>query len=82
MLIGFVDYVLVEEDQDISADEPQFAVIEPRVQRYLAKLAKENGGTVPRSTLTRRMRRSFDGLDLEGDGELDARELTSLGVLR
>lgn len=82
MLIGFVDYVLVEEDQDISADEPQFAVIEPRVQRYLARLAKENGGTVPRSALKRRMRRSFDGLDLDGDGKLDARELTSLGVLK
>lgn len=82
MLIGFVDYVLVEEDQDLSAEEPQFAVIEPRVRRYLVKLARENGGTVPRSALKRRMRRSFDRLDLDGDGELDARELTSLGVLR
>ena len=82
MLIGFVDYFLVEEDQDLPADEPQFAVVEPRVQRYLAKLAKENGGTVPRSALKRRMRRSFDRLDLDGDGELDAKELTSLGVPR
>lgn len=82
MLIGFVDYVLVEEDQDLSAEEPQFAVIEPRVRRYLAKLARENGGAVPRSALKRRMRRSFDRLDLDGDGELDASELTSLGVLR
>ena len=82
MLIGFVDYVLVEEDQDLPADEPQFAVIESRVQRYLAKLAKENGGTVPRGALKRRMRRSFDRLDLDGDGELDAKELASLGVPR
>lgn len=82
MLIGFVDYVLVEEDQDLPADEPQFAVVESRVQRYLAKLAKENGGTVPRGALKRRMRRSFDGLDLDGDGELDAKELASLGVPR
>ena len=74
--------MLVEEDQELPADEPQFAVIEPRVQRYLAKLARENGGTVPRSALNRRMRRAFDRVDLDGDGELDASELSSLGVTR
>ena len=81
MLIGFIDYVLVEEDQELPVDEPQFAVIEPRVQRYLAKLARETAERCRAARSTAGCA-GLDRVDLDGDGELDASELSSLGVTR
>lgn len=78
MLIGFVDYVLVEEDFALRSDEPLIVVLEPGVQQQLRQLAASNGGVVPRAKLPRRARHDFDKLDRDGDGELDAVELPLL----
>ena len=80
MLIGFVDYVLVEEDPELPAGEPQFVVLEPRIQDYLRTIASQSGGSVPRAKLPRDSHASFDKLDQNGDGVLDATELTVLQV--
>lgn len=79
MLIGFVDYILVEEDPALDADDPQFVVLEPRIQRYLKGIADKNDGVVPRAEIPRNSRESFDKLDLDGDGKLVAKELSILG---
>jgi len=78
MLIGFVDYVLVEEDHSLRADDPQFVVLEPRVQAQLRALAAQNDGVLRRAALPRGARESFDKLDFDGDGALDAAELSLL----
>jgi mono/diheme cytochrome c family protein len=78
MLIGFVDYVLAEEDFVLRSDEPLFVVLEPGVQQQLRQLAASNGGVVPRAKLPRNARRDFDKLDRDGSGALDARELPLL----
>ncbi len=78
MLIGFVDYVLSEEDLSLPGSEPQFVVLEPRIQTYLRALAKASGGAVLRDKLPAESRASFDQLDQNSDGQLDATELTIL----
>jgi len=78
MLIGFVDYVLAEEDYSLRSDEPLFVVLEPAVQEQLRELAAVNGGVVPRANLPRGARRDFDKLDRDGNGALDERELPTL----
>ncbi len=79
MLIGFVDYVLASEDPTLAPDDPQFVVLEPRVQRHLKGIANKNGGVVPRTEIPRSSRENFDKLDVNGDGKLVAEELTTLG---
>lgn len=79
MLIGFIDYVLVEEDPSLDAGDPQLVVLDPRAQRYLRGLAAKNGGVIPRKAVIRDARKGFDKLDQNGDGEVDAKELTLLG---
>jgi hypothetical protein len=78
MLIGFFDYVLVEEDYSLRSDDPSIVVLEPRVQRQLGQLAAANGGVVPRAKLPRESRRDFDKLDRDGNAVLDAGELPVL----
>lgn len=78
MLIGFVDYVLAEEDYSLRSDEPLFVVLEPTIQAQLKQLAASNGGVVPRGKLPRGARRDFDKLDRDGNGALDEHELPTL----
>jgi len=78
MLIGFVDYVLVEEDLTRRADDPAWVVLEPDMQARLRRIAAEHGGVVPRAAIPPAARREFDALDGDGDGVLSAAELPVL----
>ncbi|MEZ6018339.1 MAG: redoxin family protein [Planctomycetota bacterium] len=78
MLIGFVDYVLVDEDHDLSSDEPQLVVLDSGMQRQLRELAAQNNGVLGRDQLPRRARAEFEKLDRDGNGALDAQELPLL----
>ncbi len=78
MLIGFVDYVLVEEDLTRRADDPAWVVLEPNMQSRLRRIAAENGGVVPRAAIPPAGRRDFDALDRDTNGVLSAAELPIL----
>lgn len=79
MLIGFVDYVLVEEDPSVRADDPLVVVLEPGTQKKLRALAAQNEGLLPRATLPPFAHELFDKLDQNGDRVVDVRELALLG---
>lgn len=78
MLIGFVDYVLAEEDLALPSDSPPFVVLEPRVVASLRALAETHGGALPRRAMPRGARRDFDALDLDRNGLLTPTELPLL----
>ncbi|QDU83859.1 hypothetical protein Pla163_09600 [Planctomycetes bacterium Pla163] len=78
MLIGFVEYVLVDEDLALPADEPLILTFDPRTTDQLRGLAASNDGEVPRDRLRARFHPAFDLLDRDGDGRLDTDELPLL----
>lgn len=78
MMIGFVEYVLVEEDLTLPPDDPLLLSFEPRVVEQLRQLAEANGGSVPRERMNERFRPIFDMLDANGDGVVDGEEFRLL----
>jgi len=80
MLIGFIDYVLVEEDLDAPPGRRDIAVVQPSAASWLRSVVDRAGGTLPRAAVPADSREGFDLLDLDGDGVLDGRELRFLSA--
>ncbi|MEZ5978165.1 MAG: redoxin family protein [Planctomycetota bacterium] len=79
MLIGFVEYVLAEEQLDVPANEPLVVVVDPIERERLLALDRDGDGRVARAEVPPRLQRGFDLLDTDDDGFVDGREFPGLG---
>jgi mono/diheme cytochrome c family protein len=78
MMIGYIEYVLLEEDFAVPAGEPLAVVIDDRIGTQLLELDEEKDGVLSRTQVAKRWYDAFDRLDRNGDGRVDASELPLL----
>lgn len=78
MMIGYVEYVLLEEDFGVPAAEPLAVVIDAHIGRQLVELDEERDGVLLRAQVAKRWYGAFDRIDRNGDGRVDASELPLL----
>jgi mono/diheme cytochrome c family protein len=78
MMIGYLEYVLLEEDFDVRNGEPHAVVIDDHIGRQLVELDTERDGVLLRTQLAKRWHAAFDRIDRNGDGRVDTSELPLL----